>query len=333
MPEHESRERVTAVVVLLLSLSTVFMYITVEAAVIPSKTVSPVSVKSNARDGRGSGTEHAIASVTAALEKHDFAPARAAAEALAGLPLHRQIMSVIDSADTRWTLEQVASAIRGTYYGEARARASTLCDEKVRRELLDVIDFAEARTAIRTGDIAGGSKLGMALRPGLKRAILFTALAARHSDNHGAALRYATLARKEVPRIDQRYRRRVLAMIANVMLKVDQEYGLTMLDQALHAGEAGGPRGSASGSEHEESGAASFRLAGDGFIEVLSAGGARQAFSLVVPGITADLTQLLIEQHGRIRCVDPKHSPHVLAKGDESRREAPTRAANPVEED
>ena len=96
-------------------------------------------------------------------------------------------------------------------------------------------------------------------------------------------------------------------MIARALMPVDQDRGLSILDRALHEGRAGADGVAASfrtGSRGEETDYVGATP--EAFVEVIGSGSVREAFSLAVPGAEADLTQLLIENHGRLRCLHSK---------------------------
>ena len=266
MRKYDFRRRATAVVILLISLSTILLYLSVEAAGRQIRPVAPPSVQSNQSISSPSSRGGAIAAVTAALEKNDFGRARSASDNLVGLSMHDQIGALINSAEMRWRMQQIGFALNGANYDEARKWVQAIDGAGARRELIDMIDFAEARTALRGGNMETASKLGSSLRPGLKRAILMIALSAHTVGEHDTALRYARLAAQDLPYIDRRYRRRVLTMIAGATLRVDLEYGLATLDKALHAEER------IEKHEHEVTGEAPIILAGDGFVQIVSVG-------------------------------------------------------------
>ena len=291
---RDVRGSTATVLLLTLSLSTILLFAKVKCPMKPA-------VESHAAE-----RVEEVPLVVAALRHKDFARARRLIVRLVRQPVGDPMTDDVDSAKVRRTLVEVAFDLRGTHYGIARQLATALEDKTIRSELLQIVDFAEARSALERDDLHAASSLASALQPGLKRALLFTALTAQQAaaGNRPAAVATANSALENVPQIDVRNRRRLLAMIARALLPADRELGLSTLDRALHEDQAGGGAAESTfrnGRVGNESGR--IGMTSEAFVEVIGAGSARQTFSLAIPGAKADLEQLLIEHHGRLHCL------------------------------
>ena len=193
-------------------------------------------------------------------------------------------------------LRTFGRAWRNNDYALARASVTGLSDARLRSQAEQLVVFGEARTAIARGDLAGASRLALAIEPGAKRALIAAGVALR-STEPAAARRWLQLALKNAAALREQERRRLRELLLPAVLRVNPELGLQLLDRAIHESDTRGGR------ETEGRGQAEVRAAGSQLIEVLHGPISTEVFLLGVPGVArTDLRDLALTHHASLRC-------------------------------
>ena len=295
MPENGLGIRAAALVSVALLASMFVCYVTARAAsgTANHTTILTTAAQTSAETDRA-GRHRVLPQITAALRNHDFFKARQIIETLPNARTRDQFSNVIKSAEHNKRFRTMTSAVTAARFAEGRSAAAAAWDEPVRGEIMQVIAFAEARHALTRGDVRTAAALTKSLRPGLKRTLLLTAIAAslQSAEDRASSLAHLQLALADVNDVAEHHRRQLLVMIAAVLLRMDIEKGLDVLDRALHE------RVARKAATYPDA----IGIAGTQFYETIRAGGSRGAFSLVVPGVRGDLQELLLAYHGQIRC-------------------------------
>ena len=194
-------------------------------------------------------------------------------------------------------------------FAEAREIAQQMDDRDLRRQALTLVDFGEALETLREGDRETALQLTADLPPGVKRALLYLGVAAEHvkegeSDRALDALR---LSLEDTGRVDLRHRPYLLLAMSKVAASVDQQWAVTILQQAVDAlndmdHREKGTHGAGPGSWSRDSRprgvpapeGVEIRATSNGFNMVFEFGDRRSSFYLRIPGVTGyDLPNVL----------------------------------------
>lgn len=295
MVENELRRRAVALTSVLLLACTFVLYET--ARVSPTRvndTTGWNAAQQTSKHIRETGRDQVLPMITAALRDNDFSKARELTSRLANQSTRNQLFAVVKSAEQHQVVQTIASGIRTERFADARSAATVVSDHRVRDEMEQIIDFAEGRHALINRDPVSAASAMNRLRPGVKRTLLLIGSAAEsNAEGHRASsLAMLRLALDDVNSAAPNNRRQLLVMIARILLQVDPEAGLDVLDRALHERD----------STVAVSGPVLIGIAGGTFYETLSAGDSRYAFSLAVQGAQGNVQELLLANHGRLRC-------------------------------
>lgn len=314
MSQNDFGIRIAALVSVMLVMSTIVVYTTVNAK---HDIPAPVSALGGPVDkpagNRELGQESVLPLVTEALRNHEFARARALTSRLQPRVVRDQLMGVIRSAETSAALARIGDHIRSGRFDQARLLARELDEQGTRAQLLEIVTFAEARAALGKGDLDLARELSNTLPSGIKRALLLTALADKRarSGDRQRAIAGARLALRAMDGVPDKHRPQLLAMVARVLLPLEPEEGVMVLDEALHPGEKAASIPAPALPARPAGSAGPFiSRAGSGFFETVSAADARQVFSLAVPGAEGNLHELLAAHHSSMRCRQAKTRIH-----------------------
>ena len=194
-------------------------------------------------------------------------------------------------------------------FAKAREIAQQMDDRDLRRQALTLVDFGEALETLREGDRETALQLTADLPPGVKRALLYLGVAAEHvkegeSDRALDALR---LSLEDTGRVDLRHRPYLLLAMSKVAASVDQQWAVTILQQAVDAlndmdHREKGTHGAGPGSSSRDSRSrgvpapegVEIRATSNGFNITFGWGGRRSGLYLRIPGVTGyDLPNVL----------------------------------------
>jgi hypothetical protein len=202
------------------------------------------------------------------------------------------------------------AAARNGRFADARDLLAGVDDAALRAQTTALVDFREAGAAAARGELQWAFTLSRALIPGVKRALLYGALAA-HAGSRAEALDYFQLALKDVDLLPPEQRMFTLSALAGAMLRIDSDNGYLALSLlATAANEAyANPRSGRfdpaigrrifSGNASSSTDSAFILTNRRHTCEVVDTGVGRRCFALEAPGLaTGPLPALLRATRG-----------------------------------